>query len=179
VPVPLPDWRGGVVVQGQYHLPGILVGKIGDQKEHFVVGNHFEGKTGAKGRLYLWVVPSLEAQKKPSGVYRVEVAMGPKLADKAKNLVPLNNDFVVSMAPFQDKRTKLVNQLIGWKSALSNGKVPAKDRGQYEKAIQQNLDELDLLNKTMRKEFSHALYPGQWLERPTPEPHFGNIQMFR
>ena len=131
----------------------LLVADLADQKEHFVVGNYFEARTGAKGQLYLWVVPSPEAQKKLTGSYRVEVAMGPKLAAKAKNLVPLNNDMESTMATIREKRTKLVDQLIAWKSSLSAGKVPEKDREQYEKAIQQNLDEVDFLNKTMRKVF--------------------------
>jgi hypothetical protein len=83
--------------QEGFHRPGTLVGKIGDQKDHFVIGTHFEGKVYGKGRLYLWVVPWLETEKKTVGSYHVDVAVG-ALGNDVNNLTPFNKDIVAAFS---------------------------------------------------------------------------------
>jgi hypothetical protein len=172
-----PDLRFNLIAQYRHHPAGTLVGKIGSQSDHFIVGKKYEGTTSAKGRLFLWVVPSLEAEKKPTGSYRIEIAVSAKLGDKAKKMVKYNDDIENTLKPFGDKRRVLVEQASAWKSALGSGKVPAKDRGQYEMAIQKNLESIGELENRMREDFGHVLYPEQWLEPPSPDA--GLRLMFR
>jgi hypothetical protein len=63
-------YRGGGGI-GQ-HLPGMLLGRIGDDGPIFAVGERFDGSPPRDGRLYLHIVPS-PWQNASAGCYKVRI----------------------------------------------------------------------------------------------------------
>jgi hypothetical protein len=58
------------------HQAGTLLGRIGEDGPVFVVGQHYEGRSGKGGKLYLYVVP-LAGGNGSTGAYQVKVSSGP------------------------------------------------------------------------------------------------------
>jgi hypothetical protein len=63
-------YRGGAAIGQQ--LPGMLVGKIGEDGPVFTVGERYDGQAGRDGRLYLHIVPS-PWQNASAGCYQVRI----------------------------------------------------------------------------------------------------------
>jgi hypothetical protein len=63
-------YRGGGGIGQQ--LPGMLLGRIGEDGPVFVVGERYEGSPPRDGRLYLHIVPS-PWQNASSGTYQVKI----------------------------------------------------------------------------------------------------------
>lgn len=58
------------------HLPGMLLGKVGENGKVFAIGERYEGTPGQDGKLYLQIVPSPWGNPS-SGGYAVKVASRP------------------------------------------------------------------------------------------------------
>jgi hypothetical protein len=58
------------------HLPGMLLGKIGENGKVFVIGERYDGTPGQDGKLFLHIVPSPWGNPSTGG-YAVRVASRP------------------------------------------------------------------------------------------------------
>jgi hypothetical protein len=68
---------GGYQARGQgQHLPGTLLGKVGDNGKVFIIGERYEGTPGEDGKLYLHIVPS-PWNNASTGAYTVKVVYRP------------------------------------------------------------------------------------------------------
>ncbi|HYV62800.1 MAG TPA: hypothetical protein VE958_09005, partial [Bryobacteraceae bacterium] len=130
-----PEGRFGGDVHTDAHPPGTLVGKIGDQSDHFVVGKHLDIKPGVKGRLFLWVVPWVKADKSPTGFYRVEIEIGIPLGAQTKRLTPYNNETEAALAPFNAVRGKRIREVVEWTEAMNSPAFNPAERWRYEAGI--------------------------------------------
>jgi len=63
-------YRGGAAIGQQ--LPGLLIGKIGDDGSVFTIGERYDGPPARDGRLYLHIVPS-PWQNASAGCYQVKI----------------------------------------------------------------------------------------------------------
>lgn len=57
------------------HLPGMLLGKIGEEGAVFVVGKRYEGTPTVEGKLYLRIVP-IQGSGGATGNYQVKITSG-------------------------------------------------------------------------------------------------------
>jgi hypothetical protein len=69
--------QGGIVLGpgGQRHVPGMLLGRIGEHGKVFIIGDRYDGKPTEEGRLYLQIVPS-PWNNASAGSYEVKVSAG-------------------------------------------------------------------------------------------------------
>jgi hypothetical protein len=63
------------MLAGGPHLPGMLLGRVGENGKVFVVGSRFDGAATEEGKLYLRIVPST-LNPESSGTYNVRVSVG-------------------------------------------------------------------------------------------------------
>lgn len=67
-----PPGAGGVVIEGPSRIyQGTLLGRIGENGDPFVIGEHFEGVTEGDGKLYLSISPS--NYESATGSYQVKI----------------------------------------------------------------------------------------------------------
>jgi hypothetical protein len=78
----------GYAAQGEGgYQAGALLGRVGEDGEVFVVGQHYEGRSARAGRLYLRIVP-LAGGTGSTGSYEVKVSTGPGLEVEGKGNSP-------------------------------------------------------------------------------------------
>jgi hypothetical protein len=69
-----PEGNRNVGRQG-VHMPGTLVGKIGEDGAVFVIGRKYEGTSSTEGKLYLRIIP-LNGSGGSTGNYQVKISAG-------------------------------------------------------------------------------------------------------
>jgi hypothetical protein len=76
---------GGYPAQGSIggYQAGTLLGRVGEDGPVFVVGQHYEGRSGKGGKLFLHIVP-LMGGNGSTGAYQVKVSSGPGLEVEGK-----------------------------------------------------------------------------------------------
>jgi hypothetical protein len=68
---------------------GILLGRIGETGEPFVIGKRYEGKPGQEGRLYVYIVPTNNGNlQAPTGSYKVNITAGYEILPEKKRAAP-------------------------------------------------------------------------------------------
>jgi hypothetical protein len=73
-------------IAGQTYSPGMLLGRIGETGEPFMVGQRFAGKFAQVGRLYLTIAP-LSGSAGSTGSFTVKVASDPAVTERPKTVL--------------------------------------------------------------------------------------------